>query len=350
MKQNVFKKNAWILTTILLVAVVYYASAGSTDFLGQRRKFREEIKNKIETRLDAEGNYLAVTFKGEENKYNFQMTSGDGIRLKIFLTSYFSCREEVLLSKMLEGLNKGQYIVHKEFHKDGVNLKTVFLSPKVKYWEWLTDYNGIEKMFHVYNFSVGLYKPDPDSMSVILQTEGSFFGVTQAVSLPIVFNRDNQTHKVLCRMPTQEEILSQVKKMPAIKQGRNSPEQKFTDACRTHPFFQQTDSMGKLTVTDDYILKLYKTVIANKDAECPVKDISGGWHIQEDYPYMVVDYSLKTAINIEALIPKSMRVISGTLDSVVQQISDEVSIKYLPLSMKNFRDFTQEWTRKGRPD
>jgi len=34
-----------------------------------------------------------------------------------------------------------------------------------RYWDWLIDYNGIEKMFHTYNFSVGLHRPDPDTMS-----------------------------------------------------------------------------------------------------------------------------------------------------------------------------------------
>lgn len=351
MKKIIINVRAWKLATIFVSAIVVLCAATSaTDFMEQRRKFREEIKNKIETRLDAKGNYLAVIFKGEENKYNFQMTANDRSRLKTHLKSYFSCQDEALLAKMLDELNRGRYIVYKEFHKDGVNLKTVFLSPKVKYWEWLTDYNGIEKMFQVYNFSVGLHKPDPDTMSVILQTEGTFFGVTQAVNLPIVFHREWDARKVSCRMPTQEEIVAHVKKMPTINPGRDKPELKFIDACRTHPYFQQLDSSGKRKVADEDILKLYKTVVVNKDKECPVKDISGGWQIQEDYPYLVVNYSLKTIVNVEALIPKSMRFISGTMDSVVQQISDEVSVKYLPLSMKNFRDLTQEWTRKGRPN
>jgi hypothetical protein len=185
-------------------------------------------------------------------------------------------------------------------------------------------------------------------MSVILQTEGTFFGVTQAVNLPIIFNRNWETRKVSCRMPTQEEIITHVKQMPAMNPGRNKPEQKFIDACRTHPYFLQRDTSGNFKMNDEDILKLYHAVVANKDEECPIKDISGGWQIQEEYPYLVVDYSLMTKVNVEALIPKSMRFISGSLDSVVQQISDEVSVKYLPLSMKNFRDLTQKWNQSGR--
>ena len=350
MNQLFFKKvRVWRVAAIFAGALLLCAVAGAPDFLEQRRQFREEIKNKIETELDAQGNYLAVIFKSEANKYNFKIAANDRARLKSHLKAYFGSRDEALLAKMLNELNRGRYIIYKEYLPDGVNLKTVFLSPRARYWEWLTDYNGIEKMFHVYNFSVGLYQPDPDSMAVILQTEGTFFGITQAVNLPIVFRRDGKTHQVWCRMPTQQEMIAQVKKMPAVKPGRDQPEQKFIDACRTHPYFKQVEAGGGFKVSDEDIRKLYRVVVTNKDQECPIKDISGGWQIYEDYPYLVVDYSLKTKVNVEALIPKAMRSLSGAAAPVVQYISDEVSVKYLPLSMKDFRDSTQEWTRTGAP-
>lgn len=331
-----------------MVAGLVSLSAGGADFMAQRRQFREEIKNKVESKLDAKGNYLAVIFKSESNKYNFKMTAEDRGRLKSHLKTYFSCSDNALLEKMLSELEGGRYIVFKEFHSDGVNLKTVFLSPKAKYWEWLTDHNGIEKMFHVYNFSVGTYAPDGDSMFVVLQTEGTFYGITQAVSVPVFFRRNFADRTYNFRIATQAEMINAVNKMPALKPTRTRPAEKFIDACRTHPYFQQKKG-NEFLVTDKQILDLYDMVVTNKDARCPVKESNGRWQVFEDYPYLVVNYTLKTRVNIAALIPDSLKFMAGAVDEVAQSISDEVSVKYLPLSMKNFRDFTQEWTRAGGP-
>jgi len=203
-------------------------------------------------------------------------------------------------------------------------------------------------MFHTYNFSVGMDNLAEDKMHVILQTEGSFFGISQQVSLPVYFVRDAKKRTYSFRMSTQAEINDALSKMQPINPGRTSPEEKFIDACRTHPYFQQKKD-GEYAVSDDDIRKIYLQTVKEVDEECPVKESTGHWTVQEDYPYLVVDYSLKTRVNINAFIPPSLRFLSGTIEEVAQSISDEVSVKYLPLSMKNFRDFTQEWTRTGGP-
>ncbi len=346
MKSFISRAKPLILAAMALGLIA--ATVSSADFLAQRRKFRDQIKNKIEKKLDQDGKYIAVTFKGEEQKYDFKVTAPDRARLKAYAGKYFSCTDDALLDKVVDEMNTGRFVVYKEFHSDGVNLKVIFLSPKARYWDWLTDSNGIEKMFHTYNFSVGLDTGSRSDMNVIIQTEGSFFGITEAVTLPVYFESDPQARTFSFRMPSQKQIVLALAQMKPLKPGRAKPEEKFIDACRTHPYFQQTDKDGKFTVSDADILKLYHSTVEDL-GECPVKESSGHWKIQEDYPYLVVDYSLKTAVNVNAFIPPSMRFLSGTLEDVAQSISDEVSVKYLPLSMKNFRDFTQEWTRTGGP-
>lgn len=339
--------------TLLSVAAIGLSllllAAAASDFMSERRRFRDEIKNKTEIKLDADGKYYAVIFNSEKGKYNFSVTPADRDRLKAYLKSYFSCNNSALLDRMVNEMNSGQYVVYKEYSADGVNLKVVFLSPKAKYWDWLTDVNGIEKMFHVYNFSVGLGPNDPAGTYVILQTEGSFYGISQAVSLPLVFKANAATRNFEFRMPSQADIIKALARMAPVKPGRTKPEEKFLDACRTHPFFQQKDASGQYVVTDAEIMKLYQNTIADVSNGCPVKESTGHWKVQDDYPYLVVDYSLKTRVNVGALLPKSMTFMSGAVTGVAQTISDEVSVKYLPLSMKNFRDFTQKWTKSGGP-
>jgi len=332
-----------------LLGFLLVSAQSSEDFLAQRREFREQIKNKIEYELDKEGLYSAVIFESEKDSYDFEMAAGDRARLKKYMSSYFETDDDELLEKMADELNKGRYVIYKDYQDDGVDLKVVFLSPRAKYWEWLTDGNGIEKMFHVYNFSVGLYEAGRDEY-VILQTEGTFFGISQQVTLPVLFTQDPETRTFAFHMPTQDEIIQAVEKMEPIEPGRTAPEQKFTDACRQHPFFRQKDEDGDYVVTDKEIKRYYKTTVTQLDSECPVKESTGHWTVQEDYPYLVVDYSLKTRVNIDAFIPKALRFLSGALEDIAQMISDEVSVKYLPLSMKNFRDKTQEWTRRGGPE
>jgi hypothetical protein len=336
------------LIMLALALLTIAAAASPTDFLAQRRKFRDEIKNKKEKKLDPKGNYLSVIFSGEEGKYNFGVTPEDKDRLVKHMKEFFGATDAAMLPGMVDELNSGHYLIFKEYKDNSVYLKVIFLSPKAKYWDWLVDGNGIEKMFHTYNFSVGLGSLEPNKEMVVLQTEGSFFGVTKAVSLPIRFEKDAAAHQYKWKMPTQPEIIAWVDKMPPVVAGRTKPEEKFIDACRTHPYFQQKKGDAFL-VTDEDIMKLYKTTVTDKDKDCEVKTNEGAWTIHEDYPYLVVDYNFTTKVNVNALIPDSMKFLSGSVEDVVQTITDEVSVKYLPLSMKNFRDFTQEWTKTGGP-
>ncbi len=334
-----------VLAALLLVC----ASSASDGFMEQRRRFRKEIKEKIEKKIDEEGRYLSVIFEDEKNEYDFEVSKKDRARLKSYMSDYFGCNDEALLDKMVDEADKGHYIIYKDYKKDGVTLKVVFLSPQAKYWSWLTDIDSIETMFHVYNYSVGIDPGKPNSAYVVVQTEGSFFGITQKVNVPVYFEWDYDKRTMEFYMPDKADMKAAVKNMPPVKPGRTSPEEKFIDACRKHPYFQRKDG-GEYVVSDDDIKDLYRETVTHMDEECPVKASDGFWRINEDYPYLVVTYSLKTRVNIDALIPRSMRFLAGQVENIAQVITDAVSVEYLPLSMKNFRDHTQKWTKTGGPE
>jgi hypothetical protein len=136
-----------------------------------------------------------------------------------------------------------------------------------------------------------------------------------------------------------------MEKMRPVVPGREKPEEKFIDACRTHPYFQQKDDNGEFLSSDKELLEIYAEVVTDKDKKCAVKESRSRWRIHEDYPYLVADYSLKTTVNIDAVVPRPLRFVRG----IVQILLNEVSVKYIPLSMKNFRGYTQEWTKTGGP-
>ncbi|HUT54908.1 MAG TPA: hypothetical protein VM658_16065 [bacterium] len=137
-----------------------------------------------------------------------------------------------------------------------------------------------------------------------------------------------------------------MEKMRPVVPGREKPEEKFIDACRTHPYFQQKDDNGGFLTSDEELLGIYEEVVTDKDEKCAVKESISRWRIHEDYPFLVADYSLKTTVNINAVVPRPLRFVEG----IVQTMLNEVSVKYIPLSMKNFRDYTREWTRTGGPE
>ncbi|OGP56056.1 MAG: hypothetical protein A2V67_14025 [Deltaproteobacteria bacterium RBG_13_61_14] len=338
------------LCVAALVLAGVSALAATSAFVAQRERFRQEINFKKETKLDQAGRYLSVLFDADVGKYDFQVSEPDRQRLSAYLGDFFATTDQNLLKTMVDALNTGHIIVFKEYHPDGVNLKTFFLSPKARYWEWLTDINGIENMFHVYNFSVGLGPNNPQGSYVLLQTQGTFFGITRAVTLPVFFWQDDATRTLNFRMPTQAAVTEAAQKMPALKPGRTDLDLKFMDYSRVHPFFQEKNARGEFVTSDQDIKEILHEVVLNMDEDCEVKETTGHWTIHEDYPYLVVDYSLKTRVNMAAFIPPALRFLAGTLEQAAQYISDEVSAKYLTLSMKNFRDLTQQWTAEGKQE
>jgi hypothetical protein len=331
------------LAVFLSLAAV---SGSSNKYLEQKRGFRDEVNNKIEKELDADGKYLSVIFADEQVKYNFRITPDDRRRLQAHVREYLACADQALQEKIVAELDTGHYVLHKQYGDDGMTTKVIFLSPRAQYWQWLTDANGIEKMFHAFNFSVGLYAPDASSRYVVIQSEGSLVGITLAVNQPLVCRNNREERTYSCDVPLQTEIVSSMEKMRPVVPGREKPEEKFIDACRTHPYFQQQDDHGRFISSDQELLEMYQEVVPDKDEKCAVQESASRWRIHEDYPFLVADYSLKTRFNIDAVLPRPLRFVQG----IVQLATDAVSVKYIPLSMKNFRDYSQEWTRTGGPE
>ena len=326
----------------------------ASTFREQRIKFRQEINLKIEEPLDKKELYSSVTFKNEK-PWDFKVSGAEAELIKQRISKYFNLTDPELLDKMVKDMNNGRFIVYKEYspEADGVNLKCVFLSPRVPYWEYLVNVNEIEKMFYVYNFSVAFGKKSPVDTYVLLQTQGKFMGFTKAVTLPLIFHQDDARRALSFKMPSQKEIVEAVKKLPVLKPGRESVEERFIDLCRTHPWFQDKDEKGNYLVSDEEILKILDKAILHKDSKCDVYECLGRWRVWEEVSdrYYLVSYSLLTVVNIKAFIPPNIPLLGPMFKKIAQRVSDEVSAKYLPLSMKNFRDHTVEWAKaKARAD
>jgi len=328
------------------VAVMLAALAMASTFREQRTRFREEINLKVEQPLTKDNLFNSVSFKNEK-AWDFKVRPAEAVKIKAALSEYFGAREEQLLERIVSEMNLGRIIVFKEYNpqNDGVNLKCAFLSPKVPYWKALTDIAGIEKLFYVYNFSLLLGRQSQSESVVLLQTEGKYLGFAKSVTLPEYFRADEPDRTLYFRIATQTEATEMVNKLPVLQPGRTSLEQRFIDHCRQNPWFQEKDSRGNYVVSDKEILELLDKAILHKDTKCDVYASDGRWKVDEGISdsYMLVTYSLKTQVNIQAFIPPNIPLLGPMFKKIAQQVSDEVSAKYLPLSMKNFRDRTTEW-------
>ena len=337
------KKVLVLFGSLTLLSGLIFASA----FRDQRNKFREEINNKMEEPLGSSGLYGTVTFSNEK-PWNFSVAPPEADKIKKELKSYFGLSDDQMVDRMVSEMNKGRFIVYKEFSKqsDGVNLKCAFLSPKVPYWNALTDIADIERLFYVYNFSVAFGNKSAAETYVVLQTQGKFMGFTKAVTLPVRFTADYQNRVLSWKMPSQQELNEIVNKMP----GKGASPERFIALARTHQWFSDKDASGNYAVSDDEIKKLFDQAVINKDKKCDVYECEGKWKIDETISdsYYLVTYSLRTVVNIQAFIPPNIPLLGAMFKRVAQQISDEVSAKYLPLSMKNFRDHTVDWAKETK--
>jgi len=334
-----------------MIAVMLAGLALASTFREQRTRFREEINLKVEQPLTKNNLLNSVTFKNEKAR-DFKVCPAEAAKIKAALGEYFGARDDELLERMVSELNLGRFIVFKEYNpnSDGVNLKCAFLSPKVPYWKSLTDIAGIEKLFYVYNFSVLLGNQSLTESIVLLQTEGKYLGFGKSVTVPEYFRADEPNKTLHFRIATQAEAADMVNKLPVFKPGRTSQKDRFLDLCRTNAWFQEKDSRGNYVVSDKEILELLDKDIVHKDLKCDVYESNGKWKVDEGIAdnYMLVTYSLKTQVNIQAFIPPNLPLLGPMFKKIAQQVSDEVSAKYLPLSMKNFRDRTVEWAASAR--
>jgi hypothetical protein len=334
---------------MLLLGVLLIAAITPEQFMEEKQKSRAMLNNTKWEQLGAEKNYQAAIFKDEIGKYDFKVTPEDRERLKAHLKSYLNCKDDALLNKMVDRLGSGHALIYKQDVDDGVVMKTTYLSPEAKYWEWLADFNKYEFLFHYYNATIELYRPQPNISISVVVTEGEFFGFRKVISMPVVPKVDEKDKSISYVKPTQAEMIAHLNNMPPVKPGRDKPEEKFIDACRTHLYFQQKDSQGRFMISDEDIRDSDKKDVPDIAEECEIKTASGHYQVHGDYPYIVMDIVVKAGVNLEAFLPGPLASLLSSLEDAVNSVTGELVVKFVPLFMRNFRDHTQEWTKTGGP-
>ncbi|MCX5868930.1 MAG: hypothetical protein NT009_15870 [Proteobacteria bacterium] len=325
------------LTLVLFLAGLALAG-GKKSFREGREEFRKKIETKQEKPIEGTKEAAAVYFPEDAGKFNFTVNPGETGKLKGLIQNYFQVKDDQVLSQAVSHLGKGAIVIGKRYSqvKDGVVLKAIFLMPPYPYWERLANVDGIEDTFAVYNTSVDFYAEGVTHFCY-LQIEGTFFGITSAIDLPVLFTPYPKTREFSFHMPTQAELDRAAKNLKPVNPGRTQPLEIFTDLVRRHPLFSEQDKKGRFRVSDKNILKIHRNVFNLN--ECQVKVTEGTWKIFEDYSgFYVVEYLLRSVVNVDAFVPK-IPLIRGAVEKVAQSISDEVSVKYFPLSMKNLRDW-----------
>jgi len=317
-----------------------FALAGEeAGFLEQRKEFRKKIDTKEEIPVEGAKDVSAIYFSEDRGTFVFPLLSEDLARLKKILEEYYDQEEEAVLERFLSHLREGGILIGKEYSekRDAVLIKAAFLMPPYPYWERLTNIDGIENTFAVYNTSVEFFD-DGNGYYCYLQTEGTFFKVTRSVNVPVIYFLDPEKREMNYRMPGQEELNRAAEGMKPASPERNESVEKFTDHCRRHPLFSEKDPKGNYLVRDKEIKRIYRQVF-DLD-ECEVKITEGGWKVHEGFQgeYYLVVFTLKSKVNIEAFVPK-IPLVRNLVEKFAQTVSDEVSVKYLPLSMKNLRDW-----------
>ena len=323
--------------TLILFLVGLALAGDKKSFREGREEFRKKIETKQEKPIEGTKEAVAVYFPEDAGKFNFIVTPGETGKLRGLIQDYFLIKDDQALSQAVLHLGKGAIVIGKRYSqaKDGVVLKAIFLMPPYPYWERLTNVDGIEDTFAVYNTSVDFFN-EGDVHFCHLQIEGTFFRVTSAIDLPVIFTPFPQTREFTFHMPTQAELDRVIKQLKPVNPGRPQPQEIFADLARKHPLFSEQDKKGRFRVSDKDILKIYRNVFDLN--ECQVKVTEGTWKIYEDFSgFYVVEYLLHSVVNVDAFVPH-IPLVRGAVEKVAQSISDEVSVKYFPLSMKNLRD------------
>jgi hypothetical protein len=325
------------MTLVLFLAGLALAGEKKSYREG-REEFRKKIETKQEKPIEGTKEALAVYFPEDAGKFNFPVKPEETGRLKGLIQDYFQVQGDQVLTQAVSHLEKGAIVIGKRYSqaKDGVVMKAIFLMPSYHYWERLTNVDGIEDTFAVYNTSVDFYAEGVTHFCH-LQIEGTFFGITSAIDLPVLFAAFPKTREFSFHMPTQAELDRAAKNMKPVSPGRALSQEIFIDLARKHPLFSEQDKKGKFRVSDKNMLKIYRNVFDLN--ECQVKVTEGGWKIFEDFSgFYVVEYLLRSVVNVDAFVPH-IPLVRGAVEKVAQSISDEVSVKYFPLSMKNLRDW-----------
>jgi hypothetical protein len=331
----------WVLLILALNSALGMAS--ESEFIKQRRAFREEIENKQETPLFGTEKYYAVTFPGDAERWRFEINDLEREELKKLLGSYFEMDDLQKVEQMITLMQDGLFLVYKDEEYKGELLlfKTAFLiPPNPSYWPVLTDIDGIEKYFHVYNTSVALGENHVGQTYAFLQTEGSLYGFRHAINVIILYNEVEgpQFKRLEFKSPSvsEKEALMQI----LSKKGDASADQTIIHLFRKHPLFKEQDQKGEFMITDEDILEMFKNAARVLPSSGDRIAHPGCWEVREDFQkFYYVTFTIPTEADLAQVGIEVPQWIGGLVQRVVHAVACEVSAKYLPLSMKNFRDF-----------
>lgn len=329
-------------SVIILILLVPSARADSA-YHRMRKAFRQEIDKKKVFPIGDLKNIKAILYDSDIGRFSFAISPVERENLMGLVRGFFGIPEGKNLDRIIDGLAEGKIIVEKEFRKAGTAFKgarmhTCFLIPPVPYYNRIDSINRAEQTFSVYNVTASFTEEGAHPAVIgFYQPEGTFFGVTRAVNVPMKAIRKPEKQAVYFSMPTQEEIDRGLAAMTPMSPDRTGLEERFIDTVRQHPFFAEKNSDSRYVVSDEQILKIL-SILTDAGHKCQIKDTEAYFKVYEGFAgFHVVEYFLTSMANINALFP-NIPLLRSIVENIAQAVSDEVSWKYFSLSMKNLRD------------
>jgi len=337
---------------ISLFLVQFQADAG---FHESRTAFRQEIEKKKSFSIGGMENIKAILYDSDKGRFSFSVSQEEKSALIARLKDIFKVKEERYLEKMVAGLREGKIIVAREYRKGsakftGAQMRTCLLIPPVPCFNRIATIERAEQTFAVYNASISFDDENDNTDIGFFQPEGKFFGFTKAVNVPMKIMRKPDERIANYIMPTQEEMNTALAGIKPLSAQRTGLAEIFIDTARTHPYFEERNEDGSYRIDDEQILKILK-ILSNMPELAEVKDTQARWTVYEEFQnFYLVEYYLSSLVNIDAVFP-DIPFLKSIAGNIAQAVSDEVSWKYLSLSMKNLRDalMAEKQKEKAQP-
>ena len=317
-------------------------SADQEGFRHRRQRLRKQINNSRETNIRGVKGLSTVLFYEDKGRFRFSATACEEKRLLEQLKKHLEIENAGVLQRTIERMQEGQILIYRSYSskQNQATFKAAFLAPPLPYHDYILNLHGIEDVFHAYNACVVLEsKVEATGNVVYMQTEGSMFGVTRQINFPLLFalNKEIKSHSVV--EPHQEVVIGAIEDLPPRSPDRDSIQEKFIDYCRLRPYFAEKKENGAYAVSDEEILTILDEIALNKEQECEMRFIQGEFRVHYLYEHFVlVTYFFYSEINLEKLLP-DIPIVKTLGGRIIRMLADEASGKYIPLSMKNLRDF-----------
>lgn len=335
-----------LVLMVLFLAVPVWAKSPKAD---QRERLAGDVEKEEITDVVS-----FAAFKSEKGKFNFEVDEAERQRLHPLMAKFYENDDAKLLDRMVDAMTAGKIAVYETNHEtedgdQGVLYKAAFLMPPVAVIPYLRDKNLLDVIFDVYVSAVSFLDQGNTSF-VLLQPEGTMMGFTSTAIVPVMFINPPGDDRIRFRRASQQDIKTAIAVSPVVIPGRAKPEEKFIDHMRSDwPYnVKDPDDPSSYEVEDEDLVDLLKDTLYDIDEECPVKQIGGGWDFYFDGfdDFVYVEYTLSSAVNVDALFP-GIPGLQFIVKKIAQSVSDEAALKYLPVSMKNIRDFALARAAEG---